>query len=191
MAIILVALTIPNDAVGYRLGCTMETPWPAGTQPDAISFFLEKTTGKTIVVGPPAWWPVPQKVPISKDQKELSILSPCITLAHTREFYGGIKEGALNTVLERALNEDVCVTGNGRMYDLFMPYAQEIWVARVRLTLWNGSSNAKDFDHFPDIDRKDWKLDRTYTWHTDAVPNVWPTSFFHYTRKPRDDQSNN
>lgn len=184
MALILVGVTMLNNAIEYR----RETPWCPGTQPASVDFFKKTITGKVVVLGPPSWRPVPQKFLESSKPKGVTILSRCVTLPHTNAFYGKLKQGATKLALELSKNEDVYVVGGEQMYNLFIAHADEIRVARVRLMLWSGSNNSKHFSFFPEINRDEWELDHSYTYYTDGTPgtsNHWPTSFFRFTRKKK------
>jgi len=123
------------------IGCDTGMPWHVSSE---LKFFKAQTMGKRIVMG--------------RKTAELVGCLPgreCIVVSRNRGFVvEGFEVRTAYEVIkqdEAILDMDTVICGGGEIYDLFMPYVDEILVSRLAVT-------AEGNVLMPGIDLSVWKI---------------------------------
>lgn len=131
----MIAVMDKNRAIGASGGLLWHLPGD-------MAHFRACTVGKTVVMGRTTYESIGHALPGRRNivlSRELAVL-PDAEVTHN-----------LEPVLELAEHEDVWVIGGQRVYEQFLPYAEELYITMVDDT----SQNADRF--FPPFEA-DWQL---------------------------------
>ena len=126
-------------AVGYNneIGKDNKLLWDI---PEDLKHFRETTTGKTVVMGRKTFESIGKPLPNRKNIVLTRNINPNIK--------GCYQTSNINDILK--LEEDVFIIGGSQIYELFMPYADELIVTHVAEVFDDADS------FFPEVNTKEW-----------------------------------
>lgn len=157
------------EANSHVIAKNGKIPWNI---PADLAFFKQETIGKPIVMGKNTFKSLNNK-PLPKRTN--------IVLTHDKNFTvpeGFIVMHSVKEVLEETVKKgfDLSIIGGVAIYDSFMPYADELAVTEVDLTVDGGDAI------MPAINLNDWKLVNTRVGQLDEKNTIAHT-FKIYQRK--------
>ena len=109
-----------------------------------LKFFRETTTGKTIIMGRKTFESLPKMLP----NRHHIVLSRSNDFTSEVEVFRTLEE-LLNEVNKR--DEEVFVIGGGSIYNMFIPYADKLYLTEVDATCDTADT------YFPKFDKNDYE----------------------------------
>lgn len=132
------------------IGNGNELPWHIKSD---LQYFKEQTTGHTVVMGRKTFESLGEKPLPNRVNYVLTTNEDLIYAEPQYEYL--FFTSRFKAIIEKAKNEDVFVIGGRKVYDLFMPFADELY-RTVILKSYKGDTKA------PTFNKREWyKYDTT------------------------------
>jgi dihydrofolate reductase len=122
--------------------------------PEDLKHFKKTTTGKTIVMGRKTYESIGKPLPNRKN----IVLSRSIN----SDIKGCYQTNDINDILK--LKDDVFIIGGQQIYELFMPYADELIVTSIAESCHDADS------YFPNIDSSKWQVYELVNHNLESLP---------------------
>lgn len=156
MPISLIASMAKNRVIGRN----NQIPWKI---PGEQKLFRRYTEGHTIVMGRKTYESIGRPLPMRTN----------VVLTRSKNYHppGCEVINDFSTILENAHEEDIFVIGGEKIFDLFLPYADNIYLSILQ----------QEFEGdtwFPEFPEADYQISRE-----EEIEAVIPYRFVHYRRK--------
>ena len=118
MIAIIVAMDIDN-----LIGKNNTLPW---YYPDDLAYFKKITTGKTVLMGRKTFESI-----ISRNKKPLPNRKNIVLTSNLQFQYSGVEVIHDGNAYLKQTKEDVFVIGGKQVYELALPYAEQLYITRI------------------------------------------------------------
>jgi dihydrofolate reductase len=143
MIVSLIAAVAKNRVIGRN----NDLPWKL---PDDMKYFMQTTSGHTVIMGRKNFDSLPEKFKPLKDRRNIVITrNPKLV-----ENYNVDKVASMENALQLAAEEDgekeVFVIGGAQIYSLALPVADRLYITEIDAIIEGDT-------YFPEFDRSIWK----------------------------------
>ncbi len=143
------------------IGGDNKLPWHI---PEDLAYFKKQTSGHTIVMGRKTYDSIGRPLPNRKNI--------VLTRSTDLNIAGVTIVNNYKEILELALTETVFIIGGGEIYNLFIDYADKLFITQVDLEITGDTSfpldATKTFEKISEIEKQDLTCPINYTfteWH--------------------------
>lgn len=162
MTITLIAAMDRNNAIG----ADNKLLWHL---PADMAFFKKMTTGKTVLMGRKTYESLGRPLPNRRNI--------VLTRQHGLEIEGCEVVHDMKEVLERFRGEELMVIGGAEIYELALPYADQLLLTEVEANMEGSDA------FFPKFDKSEWRLSESVFREKDEK-NLYDFRFQTYLRVP-------
>lgn len=149
MKISMIAALSENNVIGIN----GQLPWRLKKD---LAHFRALTLGKTVLMGRKTFESIGRPLPNRKN----------IILTRDLEFKSGgvevVHDLAEALALIKTSDQEMMIIGGEQIYRLFLPYANQLYLTRVKINLPHGDA------FFPEVDLSEWTCLEQEAWPQDA-----------------------
>ena len=166
MVVSLIAALTRNRVIGRN----NDLPWHL---PDDMKFFMNTTTGHSVIMGRKNYESLPPKFKPLKNRFNIVLSSQASYHAPGATVVSSWDQ-ALAKAIEATDKDEIFVIGGARIYQLALPHAGRLYLTEIDTTL-DGDT------FFPSFNKSEW-IEKSRTHHAQDERHLYPFDFVIYER---------